>query len=67
MSHDGGDASPMAEILREQMERPSLLPPRARPAHVARKARKPDEWDPPIAAYDDPYGPHNGPEEIVEA
>ncbi len=30
--------------------------------HVARKARKPDEWDPPIAAYD-PYGPDNGPEE----
>jgi len=24
--------------------------------HVARKARKPDEWDPPIAPYD-PYGP----------
>jgi hypothetical protein len=24
--------------------------------HVARKARRPDEWDPPIPAYD-PYGP----------
>ena len=24
--------------------------------HVARKVRKPDEWDPPIAPYD-PYGP----------
>jgi hypothetical protein len=27
--------------------------------YVARKARKPDEWDPPIAAYD-PYGPGTG-------
>ncbi len=27
--------------------------------HVARKARKPDEWDPPIAPYD-PYGPGTG-------
>ena len=24
--------------------------------YIARKARKPDEWDPPIPAYD-PYGP----------
>ena len=24
--------------------------------YVARKAKKPDEWDPPIPAYD-PYGP----------
>ncbi len=24
--------------------------------HVARKAKHPDEWDPPIAPYD-PYGP----------
>src|SRR5260370_39392284 len=27
--------------------------------HVARKARKPDEWHPPIASYD-PYGPGTG-------
>jgi hypothetical protein len=27
--------------------------------YVSRKARKPDEWDPPIAAYD-PYGPGIG-------
>jgi hypothetical protein len=27
--------------------------------HVARKARKPDEWDPPVEPYD-PYGPDNG-------
>jgi hypothetical protein len=27
--------------------------------YVSRKARKPDEWDPPIAAYD-PYGPGTG-------
>jgi hypothetical protein len=27
--------------------------------YVARKAKKPDEWDPPIAAYD-PYGPGTG-------
>jgi hypothetical protein len=26
---------------------------------VSRKAKKPDEWDPPIAAYD-PYGPGTG-------
>jgi hypothetical protein len=24
--------------------------------HVARKERRPDEWDPPIPVYD-PYGP----------
>ena len=27
--------------------------------HVARKTRKPDEWDPPIEPYD-PYGPGAG-------
>ena len=27
--------------------------------HIARKPQKPDEWDPPIAAYD-PYGPGTG-------
>jgi hypothetical protein len=27
--------------------------------YVSRKARKPDEWDPPIPAYD-PYGPGTG-------
>jgi hypothetical protein len=27
--------------------------------YVARKARKPDEWDPPIPVYD-PYGPGTG-------
>jgi hypothetical protein len=27
--------------------------------YVSRKAKKPDEWDPPIAAYD-PYGPGTG-------
>ena len=27
--------------------------------HVARKVRKPDEWDPPIEPYD-PYGPGTG-------
>jgi hypothetical protein len=27
--------------------------------HVSRKARKPDEWDPPITPYD-PYGPGTG-------
>jgi len=26
--------------------------------HIARKARKPDEWDPPLPVYD-PYGPDN--------
>jgi hypothetical protein len=27
--------------------------------YVSRKAKKPDEWDPPIPAYD-PYGPGTG-------
>jgi hypothetical protein len=27
--------------------------------HVARKERRPDEWDPPIEPYD-PYGPGEG-------
>jgi hypothetical protein len=29
--------------------------------HVARKERRPEEWDPPIEPYD-PYGPGNVPE-----
>jgi hypothetical protein len=32
---------------------------------VARKVRKPDEWDPPIPAYD-PYGPGTGEEDLSE-
>jgi hypothetical protein len=33
--------------------------------HIARKARKPDEWDPPTPVYD-PYGPGTGEEDLSE-
>lgn len=33
--------------------------------HVARKVRKPDEWDRPVEAYD-PYGPGGAGDEDIE-